>query len=178
MSIITANPSKPVDNINLNSWKATNIATLVFIQQKDELLLIRKKRGLGTGKINAPGGKLDDGETIEKCAIRETQEELHVTPHNIIHCGENLFQFTDGYSIHVHNFYTNSFTGQPTETAEAIPIWYTIDNIPYEQMWEDDKLWLPMMLAGNKFKGKYLFDGDSLIDYKLEITGSHTLVTT
>jgi 8-oxo-dGTP diphosphatase len=45
-------------------------------------------------------------------------------------------------------------------------------------MWEDDKLWLPMMLAGNKFKGKYLFDGDSLIDYKLEITGSHTLVTT
>lgn len=175
MSEIITRSNTSVDYINQNNWQPTNLATLVFIQRSDKILLIRKKRGLGAGKINAPGGKLDKGETIEKCAIRETQEELHVTPLNIIYCGENLFQFTDGYSIHVHNYYTNEFIGEPTETSEAIPIWFAIDDIPYDQMWEDDKLWLPLMIAGKKIKGKYIFDGDKLIDYQLEIIGSHSL---
>ena len=36
--------------------------------------------GLGAGKINAPGGKLEAGETALAAAIRETQEEIGVTP--------------------------------------------------------------------------------------------------
>ena len=67
--------------IDWTQWKPGVLATLMFIidEPRGRVLLIRKKRGLGAGKINGPGGKLDPGETPEQCAVRETQEELHVT---------------------------------------------------------------------------------------------------
>ena len=53
-------------------------ATLLFLidRSTDSVLLIRKKRGIGAGKINAPGGKIDPGETPAECAVRETREEV------------------------------------------------------------------------------------------------------
>ncbi len=47
---------------------------LVFILRGDEVLLAMKKRGLGTGKWNGPGGKVKGKETPEEAAIRETEE--------------------------------------------------------------------------------------------------------
>lgn len=42
----------------------------VVINQKEEVLLIFRR-----GKWDLPKGKLDEGETIEECAIREVKEE-------------------------------------------------------------------------------------------------------
>ena len=61
------------------TWTPTLRATLLFLVKDGQVLLIRKKRGLGAGKINGPGGKIDPGETPEQCAVRETQEELGIT---------------------------------------------------------------------------------------------------
>ena len=47
---------------------------LVVDRTGGQVLLIRKKRGLGAGKINGPGGKLDPGETFAQTAVREVQE--------------------------------------------------------------------------------------------------------
>lgn len=151
------------------TWQATHQATLLLIIQHDQILLIRKKRGLGAGKINGPGGKLDEGETLLECAIRETQEELCITPIDPVFRGESLFQFTDGYSIHVHTYVAHDFSGTPTETDEAIPLWYSLDAIPYEEMWQDDILWIPPTLEGLNFKGRYLFDGDVMLDHDIEL---------
>ena len=41
-------------------WRPVHQATLLFVINDGNVLLIRKKRGLGAGKINGPGGKLDD----------------------------------------------------------------------------------------------------------------------
>ena len=50
--------------------------TLCFIiNDKKEILLGRKKRGLGAGKPNGFGGKREDGETFRQCAVRELFEE-------------------------------------------------------------------------------------------------------
>ncbi|MCL6269452.1 8-oxo-dGTP diphosphatase [Sansalvadorimonas sp. 2012CJ34-2] len=156
-----------VSSIDWSNWKAKDIATLMFIIKDGKILLIRKKRGLGAGKINGPGGKLDPGETPEQCAVREVQEELLVTPENISYHGISLFQFTDGYSIHVYIFSATDFKGTPTETDEAIPLWFELDRIPYQEMWEDDGIWLPLVLKGQRFHGKYIFDGDSMVDHEL-----------
>ena len=69
-----------VSAIDWESWQPKDVATLLFIVRGDEVLLIRKKRGLGAGKINAPGGRLEPGEAPLAAAIREVQEEILVTP--------------------------------------------------------------------------------------------------
>lgn len=158
-----------LQDIDWNSWQAKDPATLTFVINDGQILLIRKKRGLGAGKINGPGGRLEPGESLLECAIREVQEELCIIPVNPEFCGESRFQFTDGYSIHVHTYVARDFTGSPEETDEAIPLWFSLDQIPYDEMWADDIIWLPEMLKGNKFKGRYLFDGDWMLDYHLEI---------
>ncbi|WP_257293913.1 8-oxo-dGTP diphosphatase [Endozoicomonas sp. YOMI1] len=158
-----------LQDIDWGTWQGKDSATLTFVIKDEQILLIRKKRGLGAGKINGPGGRLEPGETLLECAIREVQEELCITPVNPEFFGESRFQFTDGYSIHVHTYVARDFTGSPEETDEAIPLWFSLDQIPYEEMWADDIVWLPEMLKGNKFKGRYLFDGDRMLDYHLEI---------
>jgi 8-oxo-dGTP diphosphatase len=44
-------------------WQPTERANLCFVTRGDEVLLIHKKRGLGAGKINGPGGRIEPGET-------------------------------------------------------------------------------------------------------------------
>ena len=83
--------------IDWDTWSPSDRATLLFVVRNDEILLIRKKRGLGAGKINAPGGRLERGESPLEAAIREVQEEVGVTPTGIRECGELSFQFIDGY---------------------------------------------------------------------------------
>ena len=73
-----------LSDIDWSQWQAKDPATLVFVFRDDEVLLINKKTGLGKGKVNGPGGKVDPGETPEKAAIRECQEELAITVKAII----------------------------------------------------------------------------------------------
>ncbi len=153
-----------VDDIDWTEWHPEQRATLMFVIRAQHVLLIRKKRGLGAGKINGPGGRIDPGETPEQCAIRETQEELCVTPTGIRAAGELRFQFVDGLSIHGYVFTAEDCEGEPRETEEAIPLWTALDAIPYDEMWQDDRLWIPHMLAGKPFDGRFIFDDDTMLD--------------
>ena len=53
--------------------------TLCFLIRKNEICLAMKRHGFGKGKWNGVGGKVDEGETIEKAAIRELYEEVGVS---------------------------------------------------------------------------------------------------
>ena len=55
------------------------LSTLCFLIEDDRILLAMKKRGFGEGKWNGVGGKVNEGETVEAAAIRETEEEIGVT---------------------------------------------------------------------------------------------------
>lgn len=147
------------------SWQPTERATLCFVIRDGRILLIRKKRGLGAGKINAPGGRLEPGETAREAAIRETQEELGVTPVGVEERGELHFQFADGYALHCTVFLATDCIGVPYETDEADPIWTDLDRIPYEEMWADDILWLPGVISGGSFRGFFHFDGEKMLSY-------------
>ena len=142
-------------------------ASLCFVQQEGMVLMIRKKRGLGAGKINAPGGRLNPGETAIQAAIRETEEEVGVTPLNLSHRGELHFQFTDGLALHCAVFLALGCVGQPIETDEAIPYWMEPSAIPYHDMWEDDAHWLPGMLEGKSFKGYFHFTDEVMLSHRV-----------
>ena len=36
-------------------------------------------------------------------------------------------------------------------------------------MWADDRVWLPLMLAGRTFTGRFLFDGDTMLGCEMEV---------
>lgn len=148
------------------SWKPGVRATLMFIvdEEAGRVLLIRKKRGLGAGKINGPGGKMDPGETSLECAVRETQEELGVTALDPVKHGELWFQFVDGLALYVDVFRATRWQGEPVETPEAIPLWTSLEELPFDQMWADDRHWLAEVLVEKKnFIGRFVFDDDTML---------------
>ena len=50
--------------------------SLVYpVDGQGRVLLGRKKRGMGLGKWNGFGGKIEAGETMRQCAVRELREE-------------------------------------------------------------------------------------------------------
>jgi 8-oxo-dGTP diphosphatase len=159
-----------VEKIDWTTWKPTEYANLCFVIRDGQILLIRKKRGLGAGKMNGPGGRIEKNETALASAIRETQEEVGVTPTGLEEIGELFFEFLDGYKLHVAVFAASGCEGELCETSEATPMWTNIDKIPYDEMWQDDPYWLPLLLARRKFRGYFVFDGDKLLSHRLQLS--------
>lgn len=152
------------------NWIPRERANLCFVVKDGRVLLIRKKRGLGAGKINGPGGKIEPGERALEAAIRETQEEIGVTPLAVEERGVLHFQFTDGYSLHCTVFVATDFEGEPVETVEATPFWFELAAIPFDEMWEDDRHWLPQVLAGKRFVAWFEFEGDRMLSRNVQWT--------
>ena len=56
------------------------------------------------------------------------------------------------------------------ETDEANPLWAPLAAIPYERMWAEDATWLPHLIAEKRFRGRYVFDGDQMLEHEVETT--------
>ncbi|OQA36021.1 MAG: 8-oxo-dGTP diphosphatase [Parcubacteria group bacterium ADurb.Bin326] len=144
--------------------------TLCLVRKDDQVLLGMKKRGFGAGRWNGFGGKLEPGETVEEAVAREMQEESGVKLLGMEKVGQFDFEFHDklGHILEVHLFTSSDFEGELTETEEMLPRWFDINEIPFEEMWADDRHWLPLFLEGKKFKGRFLFgENDSVLEKEL-----------
>lgn len=146
------------------------LLTLCIIHQHPKVLFGMKKRGFGAGRWNGFGGKVEDGETIEMAAMRELKEEAGLEALEMAKSGVIDFEFeNDPKILEVHIFHITKFRGTPEETEEMRPQWFHIDEIPFDAMWSDDVHWIPLLLAGKKFKGKFLFDRPSDAEYSAKI---------
>jgi len=124
--------------------------THVFVFNKEwQLLLWMKKRWFGKDKWNWFGGKNHTGETIKETALRELFEEagIFLKEKDIEKVGILHF-FNKGnpernQDVHV---FSGRYDGSYMETEEMKPQWRDIDKIPYEEMWEDDHIWLPKLI--------------------------------
>lgn len=142
-------------------------ATL-FLLVKDgatrEVLLGMKKRGFGAGRFNGFGGKVEPGETVAAAAIRELQEEsgIVVAPEHAKKVAELAFTFPHvpkekNWDQVVHVFVANQWQGEPKESDEMTPQWFSEGQIPYPKMWVDDQHWLPLVLQGKFVTGSFAF---------------------
>ena len=54
---------------------------------------------------------------------------------------------------------------------EMEPKWFLPEEIPFGEMWMADRVWLPMILKGNKIRGTIYFekDGSTVYDYHFEM---------
>lgn len=148
-------------------------ATLLFLIKDNEILLAMKKRGFGVGRLNGVGGKPEGNESIEQTAIRECQEEIRVTPRNIKQVATLEFYFPDSksdWNQRVFVYFCTEWQSDPEETEEMKPSWIKIKDIPYTQMWADDKYWLPKVIDGDYVDAEFHFDdNDGVLDYKVKI---------
>ncbi len=135
--------------------------TLVFLVRGNEVLLAHKKRGIGAGYWNGPGGKIEPGETPRQAMIRECQEEIGVTPitfHQAAVIEFEAFHNDQPVRYPIHAFICTEWKGQPHATDEMEPRWFKTAAVPYDQMWEDDQYWLPLILQGQIITGHCHFD--------------------
>lgn len=149
------------------------LVTLLFLRRENQILLAMKKRGFGKGKWNGVGGKVEPGETARQAIVRECQEEIGVTPINPVLVGTILFLASDDPSFgHDARIYVaDNWKGEPAETEEMRPQWFSLEKIPYESMWSDDIHWIPTMLEGT------LFEATITLNLGTDELISHTLTT-
>ncbi len=120
------------------------------------LLGLKKTGDLGQGLINAFGGKVNQGETIEAAAARELEEEVGITPVALDYRGVLEFTFADEDRIvEMHIFTVSAFTGEPQESNEMRPEWFSLTAVPFDRMWPADQRWLPLVLEGKKIRGQF-----------------------
>ncbi len=145
--------------------------TLCFLLKDDQVLLAMKKRGFGAGKWNGVGGKVAEKEDVVAAAAREIKEEVGVTvaPEDLERVGTLNFDFSDehDWAQSCTVFIARRWEGEPSESEEVRPQWYRKNALPFDSMWVDDPHWLPMVLAGKKIKGKFLFEdkGGAMINF-------------
>jgi len=132
-----------------------DVAVTYIIRERlgvDEVLLGQKLRGIGEGKIVAPGGKREGGEEPIETAIREIKEEvgLVVAKENLSHVATITYPFVerDDLSQRSFAFVTRVFSGDVVPSGELAATWWPIGEIPYHRMWADATLWLPRALQG------------------------------
>ena len=143
--------------------------TLCLVYNHPRILLGMKKRGFGAGKWNGFGGKIKEGEEVYEAVKREMKEETGVDLKDVWRVGVLDFLWAGKPDIlEVHIFRGDNFDGEPKESEEMRPRWFNVDEIPYDQMWPDDKYWLPLFLSGKSFRCNFIFDDAlNILEYNL-----------
>ncbi len=113
--------------------------TVVFLVKDSQVLLGFKKTGFGKGNYLGIGGKVEGGETNEQAARREIEEEIKVTDVSLTKVGNFTFLFPDKptWNQHVHAYLCNSWHGEPVETSEMKPVWFSSDSLLVTCLWDD-----------------------------------------
>lgn len=148
-------------------------AVLCHLKRNEKYLLLLKADGkFGGGFWNAPGGKIEDGETPENAAIREVREETGFEIRRLENSGHLEFYFGHGKKRPdwTAEVYTSSdFDGTLKESDEGKLGWFSKDELPMDKMWEDDRHWLPLLVKGTRFHGIFEFTQDSkrLVSYSI-----------
>lgn len=148
--------------------------TVLFLQQNNQLLLAYKKRGFGKGFWNGVGGKVEDGETFRAAAVRECIEEINVTPHHPVLLGRLRFFDQDDptFEHDCRIFVSDSWVGEPQESDEMRPQWFSSTELPYESMWPADTLWLPFVLRGEFFVGTITANEQAVAEHHIQVVES------
>lgn len=151
--------------------------TLCFPYMDSHMLLGRKLEGFGLGKYNGFGGKFDKSKSdivIGDAAVRELLEESTLIADTsdlekraVI---DFVFPANPRYNQRVHVYFLNKWKGIPQRTKEMHPEWFPISSLPYDKMWDSDRLWLPQLIQKMSFHATFYWkeDNETVDLYKID----------
>ena len=135
-------------------------ATLCHILRGKKLLLKRASRGISKGKWNAPGGKIEPGETPQQSVRREVFEETGLVLGELFLHGRITYLMGRGQPrrIRVFLFSAERSSGEPKTTVEGPVRWFSTTKLPITAMWDDDRYWIHLMLSKFRFDAIFHYD--------------------
>jgi len=134
------------------------LGTLCFIEKEGKYLMqLKDDKKFGGGRWNAPGGKTKENESVEQGVVREILEETGLKIRNAKKRAVLNFFNGDEFAWAVHVFATKDFEGKVKSSEEGELKWMDKGSLPYAQMWEDDRHWVPLVTEGKNFEANFHF---------------------
>lgn len=146
--------------------------TLVYLIKNHQwLMLLRNKKAhdVNHGKWIGVGGKVEDNESVEECAIREVYEETGYHIDELSYHGIVYFKYADEEIEKMYVYSSKKFHGEEKECDEGTLAWKKEDEILNLDLWEGDRIFLQEMIQSHvkPFVYELFYDKDSnLINYR------------
>ena len=148
-------------------------ATLCYLRQDGKTLMIhriKKENDMHEGKWNGLGGKMYSGETPEECAVREIREESGLEATRMLMKGVLTFpSFSNNQDWYAFVFLVKEFKGEIIESSEGKLAWISNEELLDLNLWEGDKIFIPLLDSPGFFSGKFVYRDGKLTDYGVKI---------
>lgn len=106
---------------------------------------VKKQQDMNRDKWIGIGGKFEEGETPEECALRETLEETGLTLIEPEYRGIVTFVSEKYGTEYMHLFWSNRFTGTLQSCNEGHLEWVQKNLLPTLPMWAGDFIFLKLL---------------------------------
>ena len=148
------------------------LATLCYVRQNDQTLMlhrVKKENDMHEGKWNGLGGKIENGESPEECAIREVREESGLQIKNPRLKGILTFPaFSKNEDWYVFVFVITDFSGSLIDSDEGDLEWIANSDLFSLALWEGDKIFIKWLDSDSFFSAKFNYKNNKLIDHTVK----------
>ncbi|MBI1933806.1 MAG: 8-oxo-dGTP diphosphatase [Ignavibacteriales bacterium] len=147
------------------------LATLCYVMNDNKTLMLyrnKKENDYHEGKWNGLGGKFEQGESPEECAIREVFEESGLKVKDPVLKGHITFPMFDGKDDwYVWLYVFNGFEGNLIDSPEGRLEWIPNEKLNELNLWEGDKIFIPWLFNDKIFSAKFNYENGKYIDYSV-----------
>ena len=148
------------------------LATLCYLTKNGRTLMlhrVKKQDDVHEGKWNGLGGKFEPGESPEDCVKREILEEAGLKIKSPRLKGVLTFpDFAKGEDWYVFVFTASRFTGRLLDSDEGNLAWIKDKDLLKLNLWEGDRVFLPLLRKRGHFSGKFQYRNGRLVTYSVE----------
>ena len=134
--------------------------TLCYIEENNSYLMLhrtKKEKDYNKDKWIGIGGKFENGESPEDCAVREVREEtgLMIEPSDLEYCG--IVTFVDvsqpeAYTEFMHVFRARKFSGElKTDCPEGELEWVPLSKLKELPHWQADEIFYDFLEQNHPF---------------------------
>ncbi len=129
---------------------------------------VKKENDMHKGRYNGLGGKFEEGETPEECAVREVFEESGLAAENLILKGVITFPaFSKGEDWYVFVYVIDKFKGETGASCEGNLEWVNDSDILNLNLWEGDKIFLKWLEQDRFFSAKFNYENGILTSHSV-----------